>query len=173
MSDKRLNERKILMNRQIVAFLSLFSLVLVLSIYYVMLPFSQPVTSDSNVNVNIEDSAELYFASLLEQREDSYVAYIGEQTAIVASSTATNIEKAAALEAIETKRALQQKEDDTINLLVDAGFAAAYVELASDGTVQIILDKEAPTKADIAHAIAISLTQFGYSHLPQVSFYQT
>ena len=89
------------MNRQIVAFLSLFSLVLVLSIYYVMLPFANPASNDKNANVDIEDSTELYFASLLEKKNNEYEIFISEQTEIVASADASGEEKAQALAAIE------------------------------------------------------------------------
>jgi hypothetical protein len=163
------------MNRQIVAFLSLFSLVLVLSIYYVMLPFTTPKTpNDQNVNVDIEDSCELYFASLQDQKDEVYVSFIDEKTIIIASATATNQEKAEALLAIENKRAQQQKEDDTTNLLLNAGFDAAYVELVNDGTIQIVLakDKEERTKADIAKAMLIAIQQFGVDSYPTISFYE-
>ena len=49
------------MNKKVITFLSLFSLVLILSIYYVISPFGESNTPiDNNVNVNINLKLKLY-----------------------------------------------------------------------------------------------------------------
>jgi hypothetical protein len=160
------------MNRQIVAFLSLFSLVLVLSIYYVMLPFANPASNDKNANVDIEDSTELYFASLLEKKNNEYEIFISEQTEIVASADASGEEKAQALAAIEQRRAILEKEEQAINLILEYGFDEAYVEIV-DGTVEILvaIDEEYTT-LDIAQIMIIAFNQFGRDYVPKVKVYQ-
>ena len=64
------------MNKQLVSFLSLFSLVLVLSIYYVMLPFSGSNLGDNSNNLpvinEIEDATDAYFVSLELQKSETY-----------------------------------------------------------------------------------------------------
>ena len=86
------------MNKQLVSFLSLFSLVLVLSIYYVMLPFkgSNDFTGNNGdlpIINEIEDPSESYFASLEIQKSESYKELLDAQKDILASASATIEEK--------------------------------------------------------------------------------
>ena len=68
------------MNRQLVAFLSLFSLVLVLSVYYVMMPSTTTQLKENaqNVNLNVKDATTLYFESLDLERDNVHQEYIDE-----------------------------------------------------------------------------------------------
>ena len=161
------------MNRQIVAFLSLFSLVLVLSIYYVMLPFATPNTpNDSNVNVDITDSTQLYFATLHEQKSSQYTVFVKEQTDIVASSDASGEEKAQALAAIEVKRAIADKEELTVNLIKEYGFDEAYVEVVGSAIEIVVALDEDYTPLDIAQVMIIALNQFGSNYVPKVRVFE-
>ena len=63
------------MKRQIVAFISLFSLVLVLSVYYVMLPFST-AGLDQVVDTKVESSSDLYYSSLESNKEEAYIEFV-------------------------------------------------------------------------------------------------
>ena len=61
------------MNKQLVAFLSMLSLVLVLSVYYVMLPFENvPTTNSQNVSSIITTTDDAYFASLAAEQDNNY-----------------------------------------------------------------------------------------------------
>ena len=53
------------MNKQVVSFLSLFSLVLVLSIYYVMLPSKTKKPSADPVISNVEEGTDPYFDMMI------------------------------------------------------------------------------------------------------------
>ena len=66
------------MNRQLVAFLSLFSLVLVLSVYYVMMPSPSSLlnTKEESVSVTIKDATTLYFETLEMDRAKQHQDYI-------------------------------------------------------------------------------------------------
>ena len=90
------------MKRQIIAFISLFSLVLVLSVYYVMLPFSTSGL-DQVVDTQIESSSDLYYSSLESNKNESYEEFMSLQNEIIASVEASNEEKATALEQIAGK----------------------------------------------------------------------
>ena len=61
--------------KKVIAFLSLFSLVLILSIYYVISPFGENnnlIGNNTNVNVNINTENDEYFASLEVAKEEDY-----------------------------------------------------------------------------------------------------
>ena len=90
------------MNKKVVTFLSLFSLVLILSIYYVISPFGNNIDPNNglNVNVQVNNENDEYFASLEVAKEDNYQEYIDEMNAIIASSECTNEQKKEALENI-------------------------------------------------------------------------
>ena len=90
------------MNKKVVTFLSLFSLVLILSIYYVVSPFGTNLKNDdTNVNVVINQESDAYFTSLEVTKNENYDLYIEEMNAIIASSNHTNEEKRDALVNIE------------------------------------------------------------------------
>ena len=90
-----------MMNKKNLWFLTLFSLVLVLSIYYVMLPFTGTNLGDSTNNLPVineqEDATDSYFVSLDLQKSEAFEQLIDEQEDILASSTATIEEKTEAL----------------------------------------------------------------------------
>ena len=63
------------MNKKVITFLSLFSLVLILSIYYVISPFGEsntPIDNNVNVNVNLNNEEDAYFVSLEVAKEEDY-----------------------------------------------------------------------------------------------------
>lgn len=107
------------MNKQVVSFLSLFSLVLVLSIYYVMIPVSgagnnntQPVDgqiSTSGSEATISEASNLFFATLEENRKARHDEVKNAQIEILASADYSNDEK---LEA-RTKLTFEELVEDT------------------------------------------------------------
>ena len=102
------------MNKKVITFLSLFSLVLILSIYYVVSPFGENNLNNSlNVNVNVNEELDEYFVALEVSKENEYQEYIDKMNAIIASSEYTNQEKKEALENIEKRKAQQQLENKT------------------------------------------------------------
>ena len=101
------------MNRQAITFLTLFSLILVLSIYYILLP---PEGEASEVSVNNEELSQI---EVLQQNlEKERADLISENNAIIASSDSDSNKIAAALanisEAKETA-ALEAKITKIIN----------------------------------------------------------
>ena len=158
------------MNRQLISFLSLFSLVLILSIYYITLPFDSTNISDAPVNVQIQDSTEVYFASLISQKNAEYELILAENNAVLASSTATVEEKAVALENISKLNNVMALESTTAENIVNSGFAAAYVENYDD-VVNVVVYKEDPSKVDAANIMQIVFTHFGNTVTPEIKFY--
>ena len=162
------------MNKQLVSFLSLFSLVLVLSIYYIMLPFSGGNLNGDSTNLpvinEIEDPNDAYFVSLELQKETTYKELIDEQNAILASSNATIEEKENALEEIARIETVIKKENETVSAIIEAGYPAAYVENYNQG-IKVVVYKEDATKEDAATVMALVIDEFGFDLMPEVSFY--
>lgn len=91
------------MNRQFVAFLSMFSLVLVLSIYYVMLPSKTKKPSADPVISNVEEGTDPYFDMMILEQETQHKEVIDQQYDIIASSEYTNAEKPLRLNSLKKK----------------------------------------------------------------------
>ena len=124
------------MNRQAITFLTLFSLILVLSIYYILLP---PENTANEVAVNNQEVSQIEALqkNLDKERED----LISENNAIIASSESDSDKIASALATIsETKEtaALEAKITKTVN---EAGFKNVFVEVENK-TVKVVVDKK-------------------------------
>ena len=162
------------MNKQLVSFLSLFSLVLVLSIYYVMLPFTGTNLGDSTNNLPVineqEDATDSYFVSLDLQKSEAFEQLIDEQEDILASSTATIEEKTEALEEIARLEEVMEKESDAVAAIIDAGYPAAYVETYDQG-IKVVVYKTDATREDAAKVMQVIIEEFGMELMPEVRFY--
>ena len=130
------------MNKKVVTFLSLFSLVLILSIYYVISPFGETNPPNTNVNLVVEEENDAYFASLEVTKEENYQNYIEEMNAIIASSEHSNEEKKEALENIENRKTIKELEKKTINELKEQGYNFVFMEVAKQDIFVIVKYKE-------------------------------
>ena len=123
------------MNRQIVAFLSLFSLVLVLSIYYVV-DASNEKAELVNKEENLEDievsTGAYYFSSLMLERDEKHQNIIDEQVAIIASNDSDSQEVILAKETISKVEEIMAIEENLELLILDCDCVASYVEILED-----------------------------------------
>lgn len=74
------------MNRQVVSFLSLFGLVLVLSVYYILLPtnlFINVPSTDKEVGTIINPSQDVYFETLFYELDAKHQEVIDENLALL------------------------------------------------------------------------------------------
>ena len=123
------------MNRQVVAFLSLFSLVLVLSIYYVV-----DASNDKAELVNKEENIEqievstdkYYFSSLSLQRDEKHQELIDEQVSIIASNESDSLEVIKAKETIASIEEIMFLEEELENLILECDLVASYVEILEE-----------------------------------------
>lgn len=162
-------------NRRLISFLSLFSLVLVLSIYYVLVPVSNATLNDVGVGngddavVSVADGEDAYFESLELAKVSAFKSDIDELNKIVASSSSTMDEKVSALEMIAQKNK-KSKEEAALKLAIkEAGYSNAYVEY-EDNTVNILVAKKEATKGDAVTIIKLAYEKLGNSYVPSVSF---
>lgn len=134
------------MNRQALAFLTMFSLILMLSVYYVTLP------SDTTSVMSTENGEELQEENKEEQVNDAEKlqqeitskkeAEIKKNSDIVSSKDASETEKQEALTTMDELKDDQAYSEEIRTALQNAGFQNCAVEI-SEGTCRInIFDSE-------------------------------
>lgn len=162
-------------NRRLISFLSLFSLVLVLSVYYVLVPVSD-VSLDNGVSdngsdavVSVTDGEDAYFENLELAKVSKLNDDIDELNGIVASSSSTMDEKVSALEMIANKKKLSKEEQALKQAIKEVGYSNAYVEY-EDSMVKILVSKKDATKSDAVTIIKLVYEKLGNSYIPSVSF---
>ena len=159
-------------NRRLVSFLSLFSLVLVLSIYYVLVPVNTATLNneeESSTQVSVTDGEDAYFENLELAKVSKFNDDIDELNMLVASSSSTMNEKIEALEMIAQKKKLNKEEMLLKQAIKEAGYSNAYVEY-EDNMVNILVSKKDATKGDAVNIIKIAYEKLGNSYTPSVSF---
>lgn len=138
------------MNRQAVAFLSLFSLVLVLSIYYVMLPVGISSGPTSAVNNIITNASDPYIESIVMSRILMFEESIDAQLEIAGSSEYTAAEKVKALETVEELRDDMNNEEELRNGIKSSGFPCAYVEIfEEENYINVLTISETKTDEEV------------------------
>lgn len=159
------------MNKRVITFLSLFSLVMVLSVYYVMLPTGVKNPNETqqvgNVIANAEDP---YIEGIILERKASLDQELETQLDIMASSEFSATEKVVAAERIEEIEQLIDIEAEMRTSIKELGFASCYVELnVSD--VEVLAVSESKTKTDALKIIECVDTFFADDEFHQVSVY--
>ena len=161
-------------NRRLISFLSLFSLVLVLSIYYVLVPVNTATLNSDNptedsTQVSVTDGEDAYFENLELAKVSKLNDDIDELNQIVASSSSTMDEKIEALEMIAQKNKMNKEENALKQAIKEAGYSNAYVEY-EDNMVNILVSKKDATKSDAVTIIKLAYQKLGNSYIPSVSF---
>ena len=140
------------MNRQAITFLTLFSLILVLSIYYILLP---PENTVNEVAVNNQEISQIEALqkNLDKERED----LISENNAIIALATISEAKETAALEAKITK------------IVNEAGFKNVFVEVENK-TIKVIVDKKNASGNDANSIIKVIMEKTKNEYQVEVKF---
>ena len=161
--------------KKIISFCSLFSLVLILSVYYVLSP---TVSEDMSVNSNIEqddaqvsiiDGESAYFENLNVLKEAALLDEIKELEAIVASSSATSQEKIEALEVKNMKIKMNEKEKKLAKLIKEKGYGNVYVEYEGN-KVNVLVSKENATKTEALEIMRTIYPVLDVGYTPSVMF---
>ena len=150
------------MNRQAIAFLTMFSLVLMLAVYYITMPIQQgdetPVVSTPNTFEQMKIELNNKQQSLLE----SY-------TATMASSTSTSQEKAIAMEQMSKLNQVMNDEKIYTDMLHTLGYENCYLEIEQD-VMKIHVQSDSFDTSDASKIIKTVLSQSNYQYIPEVSF---
>ena len=143
------------MNKQLVAFLSMLSLVLVLSVYYVMLPFENvPTTNSKNVSSIITTTDDAYFASLAAEQDNNYDLLFEENYKILCESTYTQEEKVEALETISQLETKRNKENEIRDLILGNGHPSCFIEIKDD-SIYVFVKSTTKTKTEIVNIMGL------------------
>ena len=128
------------MNRQLVAFLSLFSLVLVLSVYYVMMPSTTTQLKENaqSVNLNVKDATTLYFESLDLERDNAHQEYIDEMIKVYEGlNQEYTLEEA--FYNINNRNNINEEERKIEECIKSLGFTSCYAEVEGDDYIKVIV----------------------------------
>ena len=143
------------MNKQLVAILSMLSLVLVLSVYYVMLPFENvPTTNSKNVSSIITTTDDAYFASLAAEQDNNYDLLFEENYKILCESTYTQEEKVEALETISQLETKRHKESEIRDLILGNGHPSCFIEIKDD-SIYVFVKSTTKTKTEIVNIMGL------------------
>lgn len=128
------------MNRQLVAFLSLFSLVLVLSVYYVMMPSTSQQLTDKNETVNlvVKDATTLYFETLDLQREQVHQEYIDEMIDVY-EGVSDDYTLEEAFYNINNRNTMMEEEEKIEECMKSLGYTSCYAEVEGTDYVKVIV----------------------------------
>lgn len=149
------------MNKQAFTFLTLFSLILVLSIYYIMLP----PTSQNEVVQNDISTIEQLQNQLDKKRKD----IITKNNEIIAKESSTSESINEALETISETKNVTEKEKSIVTQLGELGYQESYVEIDNQ-TVKITILKKDATQSDASNVIKEVLNLIGDSYQVEVKF---
>lgn len=158
------------MNRQVVSFLSLFGLVLVLSVYYVLLPTNLFISVPDNtqeVGSVINEAHQLFFEELSQDLQTKHEQIITTQEAIVASSEYDNASKEIALNTIAEEYNKVNLENNLVSLIMAEGYANAYVEYL-DEMIKVLVYSPEISNQQAAEIISLVMLNSQTNLLPEL-----
>ncbi len=150
------------MNKQAFTFLTLFSLILVLSIYYIMLP---PVQDKEPVSKTQLSTIQQLQVQLDKKRED----IINKNNQIIAKESSTSDSINEALETISETKSLAEKEKTIISQLKELNYNEVYVEIDNE-TIKITALKKDANQKDASLIINKVLGIVGENYQVEVKF---
>lgn len=147
------------MNRQAITFFSLFSLILVLSVYYMMIP---PIDNNKNINQDMEISLQ---EKLDAKREND----IQIQNDILASSASSSEQLNEALSQMDETTQHINLETSVKNKLIELGYKDVFCEIDED-IIKITIQKTNGNNEDVVKIIECvdNATEGKYS--PEIKF---
>ena len=127
------------MNKQAITFLSLFTLILVLSVYYLVVP---PIDQQTNVQTKQLSKIEVLQNQLNENHENT----LAENNDVIASDKTSKKQIQEALTSIEKTNSDIETENTICKLLKEKGYKECFVELDDTHLKVVIKLKEATSK---------------------------
>lgn len=163
------------MKKQALAFLTLFSLILMLSVYYVTLP--SDVTSVMSDTAQEEQDADAQgqqtqpeetSAAMQEEIAARMSEKLNEAQAVMADSASGEAEKEAALQTIEENETISQLQQQMIDHLKEKGWDCA-VEI-SDGVCRVTLFGQEEAKETVTQVMNETYSVLNGNYLIEVAF---
>lgn len=146
------------MNRQAITFLSLFSLILVLSVYYIMIP-----------PVNYEDETNLQEVSLNDVLEQKRANDTQVQNDVLSSSQSSSEQISHALDSLTENKKVTSIEQKVEEALKKLGYTSSFCEV-NENVIKVTIKKNNATKEDALKIMecVIDISEQKYS--PEIKF---
>ncbi len=151
------------MNKQAITFLSLFCLILVLSVYYIIIP------PQDDQHVSTSSSTLSTIASMQQNLNDTRQSLINENNDIIASSKSKQSQINSALNQIAKTKETIAKEKELVTFIQSNGYKEAYVEI-KDACIKIVVNKKQATSKDASRIIKLINEQMGTEYEIEVKF---
>lgn len=153
------------MNRQAVAFLTMFSLVLMLAVYYVTLPMDLSLSGDPVVAKTETDPLTDVRNAKKEAREQQKQ----QLTQVIADGSSSVIEKSDAMEQLAFLQAAQEEEERYEQYLKDWGYEHACVTL-QDGVMRVVIHQPEDDHTQVSSIMKKLLETSEYRYMPEIEF---
>lgn len=150
------------MNKQAITFLSLFTLILVLSIYYLVVP---PMEKDVNVSTKEVNNID----SLQKEIDSNHQESIKNNNDVIASSKSTKKEISEALTSIEKTNEQINIEKNIKDSIKSIGYNNCAVEI-NQNKLKVIIMKKDSTSKDANEVIKLINSQFKDKYYIEVKF---
>ena len=163
------------MNKQVVSFLSLFSLVLVLSIYYVMVPATTNLEhvgnniTENNSEATISDASNLFFTTLEENRKARHDEIKNEQINILASADYSNDQKIEARNKLNHEELIEDTEIGLENAMNELEFNDIFIEKLDNYFYVTAYDDTMLSEHDLSKVLSIAEIFTEYFNVHQIA----
>ncbi|MDD6272504.1 MAG: SpoIIIAH-like family protein [bacterium] len=148
------------MNKQNLWFLTLFSLILILGVYYITLPseiFSSNATKNVSKNIDVDVSENNKLIALRVERNEEISSVMSELQNKIISSSSTSEEKNIAFEQLQVLNLAKGKETYLEDKLLENYKINSYVEINNDNIKVTISSNN--HDSDIANNIMRSIQE--------------
>lgn len=154
------------MNKQAFTFLTLFTLVLMLSVYYVTLPLENPaVETDELLVMEQVEPLTIYQEQLDEKHSDS----VKEEEQVLSNSESTLQQKLEALNEIAATEKTAKLEASIQNNLEKISFNGCFVEIETEIT-RVLCPKKFESKENVIQILSQVYQSIDNDNLVEVSF---
>ncbi len=167
------------MNRQVVGFLSLFSLVVVLSTYYVFDTNKKKLEDTNVVNNELQgdmeelSSSNYYFKSLSLARDEKHQDVIKEQVEIISSNDTTSEEVISARGKIELEQQYIILEEEFEKLVLGEDFISTFCEITPDTLIIKAYNPSLKEEDEFIYVDSIFVKVDQYINSNNISFLKT
>lgn len=157
------------MNKQAFAFLTLFTLILMLSIYYVTMPADLNQINPDQILTTGPDDNDDSLGVLQDGLNEKYLQEKQNSQAVLSSPDASSKEKQDALQEVGKIENTQQVEKNVVGALEENGLKGCLVEL-NDQVVRIACPKDLKSVENASKAMKIVAGLVEEDCVPEVSF---
>ncbi len=155
------------MNKQAFTFLTLFTLVLMLAVYYVTLPLEDPSVVSDDLIVSIDENNQIN--TLLNDLDNKHSTNIDNEEEVVSNNDSTIDEKLDALDEINLEKETLNQEIALQESLVNQEFDGCLVEIETE-VVRVMCPDDYESKNNAIKLMSTIYNSVDKEVLVEVSF---